>query len=157
MMEELREITREAKAKGLAVIVWSYPRGGKVTDETALDIVAYAAHMAALMGANIIKVKPPKDMLDLAEAKKVYEEAGVDGSTLTKRIQHIMQVAFAGRRLVVFSGGEATSTASFLDVVREIRDGGGSGSIVGRNAFRRPKAQALELLDEICKIYLGEA
>jgi len=157
MMEELREITREAKSKGLAVIVWSYPRGGKVTDETAFDIVAYAAHMAALMGANIIKVKPPKDMLDLAEAKKVYEETGVDGSTLTKRIQHIMQVCFNGRRLVVFSGGDSTSTASFLDTVREIRDGGGSGSIVGRNAFRRPKAQAMELLDEICRIYLGEA
>jgi class I fructose-bisphosphate aldolase len=157
MMEELREITREAKAKGLAVIVWSYPRGGKVTSETAFDIVAYAAHMAALMGANIIKVKPPKDDLDLADAKKVYEEQGIDGSTLTKRIEHIMQVAFNGKRLVVFSGGDSTSTASFLDTVREIRDGGGSGSIVGRNAFRRPKAQALELLDEICKIYLGEA
>ncbi|MFP4126689.1 MAG: class I fructose-bisphosphate aldolase [Alphaproteobacteria bacterium] len=157
MMEELREITREAKSKGLAVVVWSYPRGGKVTSETAFDIVAYAAHMAALMGANIIKVKPPKDDLDLADAKKVYEEQGVDGSTLTKRIEHIMQCAFNGRRLVVFSGGDSTSTASFLDTVREIRDGGGSGSIVGRNAFRRPKAQALELLDEVCKIYLGEA
>jgi class I fructose-bisphosphate aldolase len=157
MMEELREITREAKAKGLAVVVWSYPRGGKVTSETAFDIVAYAAHMAALMGANIIKVKPPKDDLDLADAKKVYEAEGVDGSTLTKRIEHVMQVAFNGRRLVVFSGGDSTSTGSFLDTVREIRDGGGSGSIVGRNAFRRPKGQALELLDEICKIYLGEA
>jgi class I fructose-bisphosphate aldolase len=157
MMEELRELTREAKAKGLAVIVWSYPRGGKVTDETAFDIVAYAAHMAALMGANVIKVKPPKDMLDLADAKKVYEAEGIDGSTLTKRIEHVMQCCFAGRRLVVFSGGDSTDTASFLQTVREIRDGGGSGSIVGRNAFRRPKAQAMELLDEICKIYLGEA
>ena len=156
MMEELREITREAKAKGLAVIVWSYPRGGKVTDETAFDIVAYAAHMATLMGANVIKVKPPKANLDLADAKKVYESEGIDGSTLTKRIEHVMQSCFAGRRLVVFSGGDSTSTAAFLDTVREIRDGGGSGSIVGRNAFRRPKGQALELLDEICKIYLGE-
>ena len=157
MMEELRELTREAKAKGLAVIVWSYPRGGKVTDETAFDIVAYAAHMAALMGANVIKVKPPKDMLDLPDAKKVYEAEGIDGSTLTKRIEHVMQCCFAGRRLVVFSGGDSTDTASFLQTVREIRDGGGSGSIVGRNAFRRPKAQAMELLDEICKIYLGQS
>ena len=98
MMEELREITREAKAKGLAVIVWSYPRGGKVTDETAFDIVAYAAHMATLMGANVIKVKPPKANLDLADAKKVYESEGIDGSTLTKRIEHVMQSCFAGRR-----------------------------------------------------------
>ena len=157
MMEELRELTAEAKAHGLCVVVWSYPRGGKVTNETAFDIVAYAAHMAALMGANIIKVKPPSAELDLKEAAKVYEEQKIDSSTMAKRIEHIMQVCFAGKRLVVFSGGEAAATASFLEVVRGIRDGGGSGSIVGRNAFRRPKAEALELLDQICKIYLNEA
>ncbi len=156
MMEELRELTSEAKSHGLCVVTWSYPRGGHVTDETAFDIVAYAAHMAALMGSNIIKVKPPSAKLDLAAAKKVYEEQGVDGSTLTRRIEHIMQVCFAGRRLVVFSGGEAIDTSSFLQTVREIRDGGGSGSIVGRNAFRRPKAEAMELLDQICKIYLNQ-
>ncbi len=157
MMEELRELTAEAKANGLCVVVWSYPRGGKVTKETAFDIVAYAAHMAALMGANIIKVKPPSADLDLAEAAKVYQEQEIDGSTLKARIAHIMQVCYAGKRLVVFSGGEARDTASFLDEIREIRDGGGSGSIVGRNAFRRPKAEAMALLDEICKIYLGDA
>ncbi len=157
MMEELRELTLEAKSYGLCVVVWSYPRGGKVTNEVAFDIVAYAAHMAALMGANIIKVKPPSAYLDLPDAKKVYEEQEIDGSTLTKRIEHIMQVCFNGKRVVVFSGGDAVDTASFLSTVREIRDGGGSGSIVGRNSFRRPKAEALELLDQICKIYLNEA
>ena len=156
MMEELRELTLEAKAHGLCVVTWSYPRGGNVTDETAFDIVAYAAHMAALMGSNIIKVKPPTANLDLAAAKKVYEEQGVDGSTMAKRIAHIMQVCFGGKRLVVFSGGEATDTTSFLETVRGIRDGGGSGSIVGRNAFRRPKGEAIELLDQICKIYLNQ-
>ena len=153
MMEELRELTYEAKAHGLCVVVWSYPRGGKVTDETAFDIVAYAAHMAALMGANIIKVKPPTAKLDLKEAAKVYQEQEIDGSTLAKRIAHIMQVCYAGKRLVVFSGGEAKDTDKFLADVREIKAGGGSGSIVGRNPFRRPKAEALRLLDEICKIY----
>ncbi len=156
MMEELRQLSLEAKSYGLCVVTWSYPRGGNVTDETAFDIVAYAAHMAALMGSNIIKVKPPTANLDLPAAKKVYEEQGIDGSTLTRRIEHVMQVCFAGRRLVVFSGGEATDTTSFLQTVREIRDGGGSGSIVGRNAFRRPKAEAMELLDQICKIYLNQ-
>jgi fructose-bisphosphate aldolase, class I len=159
MMEELREITREAKSYGLAVVVWSYPRGGKVSKgagETALDIVAYAAHMAALMGANVIKVKPPTDALDLPEAKKVYEEQDIDRSTMKARVRHIMQVSFAGRRLVVFSGGEAKDTEGLLGEIREIRDGGGSGSIIGRNSFRRPKADALQLLDRIVRIYKGE-
>jgi fructose-bisphosphate aldolase, class I len=160
MMEELREIGREAKSYGLAVVVWSYPRGGKVSKgegETALDIVAYAAHMAALMGANLIKVKPPTAVLDLPEAKKVYEEQDIDRSTLAARVRHVMQCSFAGRRLVVFSGGEAKDTAGVLDEIRQIRDGGGSGSIIGRNSFRRPKREALELLDTVVKIYLNEA
>ncbi|MEO1016784.1 MAG: class I fructose-bisphosphate aldolase [Pseudomonadota bacterium] len=157
MMEELRELIREAKSCGLAAVVWSYPRGGNVSKdgETALDIVAYAAHMAALMGANIIKVKPPKDMIDLSAAESAYAE--VPRGTMAERISHIMQCCFAGKRLVVFSGGEAKDTAGLLSEIRQIRDGGGSGSIIGRNSFRRPKADALQLLDEVVKIYLGDA
>lgn len=159
MQEELRELSREAKAKGLATVVWSYPRGGKVSKdgETALDIVAYAAHMAALMGANIIKVKPPKALIDLDAAKATYEKAQVPMGTLSERIAHVMQAAFAGKRIVVFSGGEAKGTEGLIEEIRQIRDGGGNGSIIGRNSFQRPKAEALDLLDKVVKVYLGQA
>ena len=159
MQEELRELIHEAKAKGLVPVVWSYPRGGKISKEgeTALDIVAYAAHIAALMGATIIKVKPPKSGVDLAAAKAAYAKAEVPMDTLPDRIRHVMQASFAGRRLVVFSGGEAKGTEGVLEEIRQIRDGGGNGSIIGRNSFQRPKAQALELLDQVVKIYLGQA
>jgi class I fructose-bisphosphate aldolase len=159
MQRQLRDIIHEAKAKGLVPVVWSYPRGGKISKEgeTALDIVAYAAHMAALMGAIIIKVKPPKAGVDLAAAKDAYIKAEVPMDTLAERVSHVMQAAFAGRRLVVFSGGDAKGTEGVLDEVRQIRDGGGHGSIIGRNSFQRPKAQALELLDQAVKIYLGQA
>lgn len=159
MMEELRDIIREAKSCGLVAVVWSYPRGGRVSKqgETALDIVAYAAHMAALMGANIIKVKPPTDTIDLDAAKAAYEQAGIARATLADRVRHVMQSAFAGKRLVVFSGGEVKDTAGLLEEIRQIRDGGGSGSIIGRNSFRRPRAEALELLDRVIRIYRGEA
>jgi class I fructose-bisphosphate aldolase len=159
MMEELRDIIREGKIKGLVPVVWSYPRGGKVSKdgETALDIVAYAAHMAALLGAVIIKVKPPKAAIDLDAAKAAYQKAEVPMDTMAERIRHVMQAAFAGRRLVVFSGGEAKGTEGLLEEIRQIRDGGGNGSIIGRNSFQRPKEQALELLDRVVKIYLGQA
>ena len=159
MQEELRDISREAKAKGLCTVVWSYPPGGKVSKdgETALDIVAYAAHMAALMGANIIKVKPPKAGVDLDAAKATYDKAKVPQATMAERIAHVMQCCFNGKRIVVFSGGEAKETRSLLDEIKQIRDGGGNGSIVGRNAFQRPKEDAMALLDEIVKIYLGKA
>ncbi|MSO81116.1 MAG: class I fructose-bisphosphate aldolase [Alphaproteobacteria bacterium] len=158
MMEEIRELALEAKSAGLAVVIWSYPRGGKLSKdgETALDVTAYAAHMAALLGAHIIKVKPPTAFMEQDEAKKAYEKASVDTSTLAARIRHVVQASFNGRRLVVFSGGAAKGTADILAEIRELRDGGASGSIIGRNSFQRPKDEALKLLDSIIKIYLGK-
>jgi class I fructose-bisphosphate aldolase len=156
MMEELRELAQEAKACGLAVVVWSYPRGPMLdkVGETALDICAYAAHMAALTGAHIIKVKPPTAAISLDAAKKTYEKNPVEDDAAA-RFRHIVQACFGGRRLVVFSGGEAKGTEDILKEVRAIHAGGGNGSIMGRNAFQRPKAEALKLLSDIIAVYQG--
>ena len=157
--EELRELAEEAKAAGLAVVVWSYPRGGNLSKEgeTAIDICAYAAHMAALLGAHIIKVKPPTQHLELAAAKKVYEDKKIPIGTLAERIRHVVQSCFNGKRIVVFSGGEAKDLEGVYNEARGIRDGGGNGSIIGRNTFQRPKEDALKMLDTIIQIYQGKA
>lgn len=159
MIEELRELAEEAKAAGLAVVVWSYPRGGELSKagETAVDVCAYAAQIAALLGAHVIKVKPPTDHVEQDEARAFYGEGGIDVSTLRARVAHVVQSAFAGRRLVVFSGGSAKDKEGLFDEVRAIRDGGGTGSIIGRNTFQRPRGEALEMLDAIIAIYRGEA
>ena len=159
MIEELRELAEEAKAAGLAVVVWSYPRGGKLSKEgeTAIDVTAYAAQLAALLGAHIIKVKPPTEHIEQDEARKVYQARGIDVSSLRARIAHVVQSAFNGRRLVVFSGGAAKGTEGLLDEIREIRDGGATGSIIGRNSFQRSRKDALALLDTIVRIYQGKA
>ncbi len=158
MIEEVRELAEEAKAYGLAVVIWSYPRGGDLSKEgeTAIDVCAYAAHMAALLGAHIIKVKLPSDHLEQAEAKKVYQAQKIDVSTQAKRVAHVMQAAFNGRRLVVFSGGAAKGENSIYDDAHAIRDGGGNGSIIGRNTFQRPHEQAMEMLDTLVRIYKGQ-
>ena len=158
MMEEIRELAAEAKSVGLAVVIWSYPRGGGLSKEgeTAIDVCAYAAHMAALLGAHIIKVKPPTAHIEQDEARKVYEAQQIDISTLSRRIEHVMKSAFAGRRLVVFSGGAAKGDAALMDEIRALRDGGASGSIIGRNSFQRPRDDALALLDKVVRIYKGQ-
>ena len=155
MMEELTELAEEAKAAGLAVVVWSYPRGPMLdkTGETALDICAYAAHMAALIGAHIIKVKPPTSAISLEAAKKTYEKYPVDVNDPVARFRHVVQACFGGRRLVVFSGGEAKDVGGIMEEVKAIHAGGGNGSIIGRNTFQRPKAEALKLLDEVIAVY----
>ncbi|MFA5119688.1 class I fructose-bisphosphate aldolase [Zavarzinia sp.] len=157
-MEELRELAAEAKAHGLAVVVWSYPRGGNLTKEgeLALDVGAYAAHMAALVGAHIIKVKLPSDFIEQGEAKKVYDKHPVPVATLADRVRHVTSACFNGRRLVVFSGGAAKSEDSVYDDARAIRDGGGNGSIIGRNTFQRSREDALAMLDKLVRIYKGQ-
>lgn len=157
-IEEIRALTEEAKASGLAVVVWSYPRGAGLSKdgETALDVTAYAAHIAALIGATIIKVKPPTEHIEQAEAKKVYDREKIPTGTLAERIAHVKQTTFGGKRLVIFSGGGAKSNVEVLEEVRAIAAGGGDGSIMGRNAFQRPKAEAEGLLSEIIGIYKGK-
>ena len=139
--------------------IWSYPRGGSLSKagETAVDICAYAAHMAALLGAHIIKVKPPTEHLELDAAKKVYEAQKIDISTPAARIKHVVQSCFNGRRIVIFSGGEAKDMDGVMTRCGRIRDGGANGSIIGRNTFQRPRAEALKMLDQIIRIYKGEA
>jgi class I fructose-bisphosphate aldolase len=159
MIKDIAELGREAKSYGLAVVIWSYPRGGALSKagETAIDICAYAAHMAALLGAHIIKVKPPTEHLELDAAKKVYETQKIDIGSLAARIRHVVQACFDGKRVVVFSGGEAKDLDGIFNEVRAIRDGGGNGSIIGRNTFQRPKEDALKMLDTIIQIYQGKA
>jgi len=157
LMEEIRELAEEAKSAGLAVVIWSYPRGPNLDKaaETAFDICAYAAHMAALLGAHIIKVKPPTAVVSLEAAKKSYEK--IDGSTMAKRVEHVVQSCFAGKRIVVFSGGENKSLEGLYEEIRGLRDGGANGSIIGRNTFQRPREEALEMLAKIIDIYKNNA
>ena len=157
MYEQLRALSEEAKSFGLVVVVWSYPRGSQLSKEgeTAVDVVAYAAQIAAQLGAHVIKVKPPTAHLEVAAAKKVYEAEKIPIGTLAERVKDVVRSAFAGRRIVIFSGGEAKGNDAIYDEVRAIRDGGGFGSIIGRNSFQRKKPDALKFLGTIMGIYAG--
>jgi fructose-bisphosphate aldolase, class I len=157
MYEEARAVGEEAKAHGLPLVIWSYPRGSGVSKqgETALDVVAYAAQIASQLGANIIKVKPPTAFIEQAEAKKAYEASKVPVEPFAARVKHVMQSAFDGRRIVIFSGGAKETDETLLNTVRGIQAGGGYGSIIGRNTFQRPKAEAIALLAKVIDIYKG--
>jgi len=159
MYGQIRALGEEAKRKGLAVVVWSYPRGSGISKEgeTAIDVVAYAAQIAAQLGAHVIKVKPPTAHIEQAAAKKVYEKERVAIGTLAERVRHVVQSAFNGRRIVIFSGGEAKETSAIFDEVRAIRDGGGFGSIIGRNSFQRPRDEAIKFLHDVMDIYAGRS
>ncbi|MGH7570829.1 MAG: class I fructose-bisphosphate aldolase [Gemmatimonadota bacterium] len=160
MYEKLQFLAEEAKTASLAVVVWSYPRGSGITEskgETALDVIAYAAHLACQMGAHVVKVKLPSDYLYQDKAKKAYEELEIPRSSVTERVQHVVQAAFDGRRIVIFSGGSKASEVAFYEDIRGIRDGGGYGSIIGRNTFQRPWDESQEFIGTVIDIYRGEA
>jgi len=155
MYNYLRELTNEAKSVGLAVVVWAYPRGSSLSKdgETAMDVVAYAAHISAELGAHIIKVKVPTAHIEQPDAKKVYDKYQIKIDTLADRIRHVVQSTFNGRRIVIFSGGATKGTDEVLEEIRGIHAGGGFGSIMGRNVFQRPKKDALALLGQAMDIF----
>jgi class I fructose-bisphosphate aldolase len=156
-MEQIRALREEAAAAGIATVIWSYPRGGDLSKdgELALDVGAYAAHMAALLGAHIIKVKLPTAHIEQKDAQKAYE--GHDWSNQSERVRHVVQSSFAGRRIVVFSGGAVKGADAVYQDARDILAGGGNGSIIGRNTFQRSREDALAMLDKLVAIYKGEA
>lgn len=156
--EEIAQAARAAKEAGLAVIIWSYPRGEQLSKEgeTAIDVIAYAAHIAAQLGAHIIKVKPPSAHIEQAAAAKVYQEQGIKVSTMADRTRHVVQSCFNGKRIVIFSGGEAKGTEDLLKEVSELAQGGAFGSIMGRNAFQRPKKEAIQLLTNVMEAFAGK-
>jgi len=155
MYGQIRGFAAEAKKNGLAVIIWSYPRGSGISKEgeTAIDVTAYAAHIAAELGAHIVKVKLPSAHLEQDAARKVYEKENIPIGTLTERVAHVVKSTFDGRRILIFSGGPTDETSKFLDEVKAIHQGGGFGSIVGRNSFQRKKPEALQFLSDIIGIY----
>src|SRR4029077_21135373 len=112
----LRDLAFEARGYGLPTVVWAYPRGGGLSKEgeQAVDIVGYAAHIACELGAHIVKVKPPKDRVEQPEAKKVFELYGIPTKTMADRVRHVVDSAFHGKRIIIFSGGEAKSTEALL-------------------------------------------
>jgi class I fructose-bisphosphate aldolase len=156
MYAEVRDLGAEARAKGLPLVVWSYPRGSGISKagETAVDVIAYAAHIAAQLGAHIIKVKPPTANIELTRAKKAYESNKIPITTLTDRVRHVVQSAFGGRRIVIFSGGATKSEHELMEETRSLAAGGSFGSIIGRNSFQRAQQDALKLLRDVMDVYL---
>lgn len=155
MYEELRALILEAKSFGLPTVLWAYPRGPGMSKEgeTGIDVVAYAAQISAQLGAHVIKIKPPTAHIEQAEAKKSYEKYEISVGTLSERVRHCVQSAFNGKRIVIFSGGEAKGTSAVLDEVKQIAEGGAFGSIMGRNAFQRSKPEAIKLLQDVMQIF----
>jgi len=158
MYEQLRGLSEEARDNGLAVVVWSYPRGSGISKdgETGIDVVAYGAQIAAQLGAHVIKVKLPSEHIEQDAAKKVYQSERIPIATLAERVRHVVQSSFDGKRIVVFSGGGKKGEDSILEEARAIRDGGGNGSIIGRNSFQRPRADAIKFLQRVMDIYAGK-
>lgn len=159
MYEEIAQAAREAKKAGLLVVIWSYARGEQLSKEgeTAIDVISYAAQVAAQLGAHFIKVKPPTAHIEQAAAKKVYEAQKIPVGKLSERARHVVESCFNGKRVVIFSGGEAKGTEDVLKEVKELAQGGAFGSIMGRNAFQRPKKEAIELLHAVMDTYVGQA
>ncbi|MFB6172932.1 MAG: class I fructose-bisphosphate aldolase [Haloarculaceae archaeon] len=114
MAEEFRDAQEAARDRDLPVVMWSYPRGQGLKNDTKPGTIAYASRLALELGADVAKVKYPG-------SKSAMEDA----------------VRMAGPTKVVMSGGSKTSDREFLESVKAVMDAGGRGLAVGRNVWQR--------------------
>jgi len=114
MFQEFGKVQEEARKFDLAVIIWVYPRGEAVKDDTSRDIVAYAARIGLELGADAVKIKYTGDPVSFNWAVKA-----------------------AGKAKVLMSGGpKAPTDESFLSQVNGVLEAGGVGLAVGRNVWQ---------------------
>lgn len=131
MFDDFRAIQEAARDHDLPVVMWSYPRGQGVKNDTKADVIAYAARIALELGADIAKVKYP-------------------GSTEAME----WTVAAAGDVKVVMSGGSKVSDLAFLETVESVMAAGAQGLAVGRNVWQREDpVRMLDALEQV--IYEG--
>jgi len=131
MIADFEKVERKAHAKGLPVVVWIYPRGKSVKNDTSREMISYAARTALELGADIVKLKyggKPEDL--------------------------VWAVKSAGRTKVVVAGGTKKGEKEFLKQVKDIMKAGAVGLAIGRNVWQHKKP--LEITRKIKKIVFGK-
>jgi len=120
MAEEFRDAQEAAREHDLPVVMWSYPRGQGVKNDTKGDVIAYGSRLALELGADVAKIKYPgsPEAMELA-------------------------VEMAGPVKVIMSGGSKVDDRSFLESVEAVMDAGGAGLAVGRNVWQREYPMAM--------------
>ena len=140
MMAEAGNLIAQAHANGLLVVLWIYPRGKAVTAEKDPALIAGAAGVALCLGADFVKVNPPKptDGTAPAEALKIASMA-------------------AGRTGLVCAGGSTVDAETFLtQLYDQIHIGGACGNATSRNIHQRSLDEAVRLTKAISAITLAD-
>jgi hypothetical protein len=159
----LQDAMRHFGGKPAFCIVAAGPNGAEphhLSDETLIKdgdilVMDFGCDVEGGYKSDITRVVSVGAASD--EAKKVYDKSQTPIGTLADRVRHVVQSAFNGHRILIFSGGPAKSDDNAVfDEARAIRDGGGFGSIIGRNSFQRPKAESMKFLHTVMGIYAGE-
>ncbi|MFN3477987.1 MAG: aldolase [bacterium] len=136
MLKEAARITYRAHKEGLLVVIWSYPRGKAVKDEKDPHLIAGAAGLVACIGADFVKVNPPKD------------QEGKENPVLLREA-----VLAAGRTRVICAGGKSIEPREFLQkLYDQIHLAGVCGNATGRNIHQKSLEEAVRFSNAIYAI-----
>ena len=140
MLAEAGQLIAEAHAAGLLVVLWIYPRGKAVADEKAPALIAGAAGVALCLGADFVKVNPPKATDEATSAESLA-----------------IASAAAGRTGLVCAGGSTVDAETFLTQLHDqIHIGHACGNATGRNIHQRSLDEAVRLTKAISAITLAD-
>ncbi len=140
MLQEAGQLIADSHSVGLLVVLWIYPRGRAVPDEKDPHLIAGAAGVAVCLGADFVKVNPPKATEDKSSAELLKEAS-----------------LASGRTGLVCAGGSTVAADVFLrQLWEQIHVGGARGNATGRNIHQRPLDEAVRLTKAISAITLGD-
>lgn len=107
MLQDARRVVESSREWGLPLIAMMYPRGKKIKDENAPEVVNIAVRAGAELGADIVKTNYTGDIDSFKYiVKSVHVPVIIAGGPKTDTIQDLFQLVYdsiqAGGRGVAF-------------------------------------------------------
>ncbi len=138
MLAQAAQSILHAHQHGLVTILWVYPRGKAVVLKDEASLLAGAAGVATALGADFVKIHPPR--ADHPQAPQTPLE--IIGQA-------------AGNTKVIYAGGAAYDSTELLNTIELQLSSGSSGVAIGRNIYQHSLSDALKLSQEISKLVYG--
>ncbi|MDR5685079.1 class I fructose-bisphosphate aldolase [Morganella morganii] len=166
-IEEISAAFERAHELGMVTVLWAYLRNPAfkkdgVDYHASADLTGQANHLAATIGADIVKQK-------MAENNGGFKAIGFSHtdervySTLTTDnpidlVRYQLANCYMGRAGLINSGG-ASGNNDLADAVRTAvinKRAGGMGLILGRKAFKKSMKDGVALINAVQDVYLDK-
>ncbi|WP_312242192.1 class I fructose-bisphosphate aldolase [Pantoea sp.] len=167
-IEEISAAFERAHELGMVTVLWAYLRNNAFKKEgvdyhSSADLTGQANHLAATIGADIVKQKMAENNGGYSAVKFGHTDERVY-STLTSEnpidlVRYQLANCYMGRAGLINSGGASAGETDVAESVRTAvinKRAGGMGLILGRKAFKKSRKEGVALINAVQDVYLAK-